>query len=116
MNVARPVAGVRLCGVAEIADPGSRGFVFSAGDDRFAGFVVRTGERVTGWIDSCPHARWPLAWREHDYLTREGDLIVCAGHGALFRPADGLCIAGPCAGRALASWPVEVRDGVVTTV
>ena len=101
--------------MADLADPGSHGFVFTAGEARFAGFVVRRGGAVTGWIDSCPHARWPLAWREHEYLTREGDLILCAGHGALFRPADGLCVAGPGAGRGLSPWPVTVRDGLLVT-
>jgi nitrite reductase/ring-hydroxylating ferredoxin subunit len=27
----------------------------------FAGFVVRKGEGVVGYVDSCPHAGWPLA-------------------------------------------------------
>ncbi len=47
------------------------------------------------------------------YLTREGDLILCAGHAALFRIEDGLCIGGPCGGRRLAPWPVRVAAGEV---
>lgn len=70
---------------------------------------------MAGYLDRCPHAGLPLAWCEHDYLTRERDLIICASHGALFRPEDGLCIAGPCAGRALTPWPVRVEAGLVVT-
>lgn len=115
MNPARPPAGHRLCTLAEIADPGAKGFLFREGEALFLGFVVRRGESVSGYIDRCPHAGFPLALTQNRYLTREGDLILCSTHGALFRPEDGLCVAGPCAGKALASWPVRVEAGAVET-
>ncbi|HEY8573410.1 Rieske (2Fe-2S) protein [Phenylobacterium sp.] len=113
-NPARPPAGVRLCAVAELADPGAKGFRFRQESRLFAGFVVRAGDTVTGYVDSCPHAGWPLAGWEDRYLTRSGEHILCAGHGALFR-LDGLCVAGPCEGERLYPWPVEVRGGAVFT-
>jgi nitrite reductase/ring-hydroxylating ferredoxin subunit len=76
--------------------------------------VVRRGAEVFGYVDSCPHAGWPLAVADR-YLTREKDLLVCSGHGALFRIDDGVCVAGPCDGAALNVWPVTVRDGMVVT-
>lgn len=106
---------MRLCALAEIADPGAKGLVFRAGDALFLGFVVRVGDTVFGYVDRCPHAGFPLANLEGRYLTREGDLILCAAHAALFRRGDGVCIAGPCAGRALSPWPVRVADGMVLT-
>jgi len=87
--------------------------VFRSGDRLFAGFVVRAGARAFGWVDRCPHAAMPLAGFGDRYLTGEGDLILCAAHGALFRRHDGLCIGGPCAGRSLTPWPVRVENGVV---
>lgn len=116
MSAARPAAGTALCRLEALAQTGARGFAFHEDEDRFAGFVVRAGEAVAGYVDSCPHARWPLAWREHDYLTRDGAYILCSGHGALFRLEDGLCIAGPCAGKSLTPWPVRVEGDVVVTV
>lgn len=115
LNPARPPAGVVLCALAEIPEPGARGFTFRAGEALFAGFVVRRGEGVAGFEDRCPHAGMPLALIPHRYLTREGDLILCVSHGALFRPADGVCIGGPCAGRALTPWPVRVEAGELVT-
>jgi len=112
---ARPAAGVVLCRLDEIADPGAKGFHFRVGEAEFAGFVVRRDGQVAGYVDSCPHAGWPLAMNPDRYLTRDGALILCSGHGALFRPADGHCIAGPCAGGALQPWPVEAVDGTVVT-
>ena len=114
-NPARPAAGARLCDLADLADPGSRGFMFRDGDQLFLGFLVRAGEAVRGYEDRCPHAGMPLAMLPDRYLTREGDLIVCTSHGALFRPQDGLCVGGPCAGRRLTPWAVTVDSGVVWT-
>jgi len=76
--------------------------------------VVRKDGGLFGYVDSCPHAGWPLAMMDN-YLTRQKDRLLCAGHGALFRIEDGVSTAGPCAGRALEPWPVVVIDGVICT-
>jgi nitrite reductase/ring-hydroxylating ferredoxin subunit len=112
-NPARPEPGTRICAIADLADPGSRGFIFRRDDKLFLGFVVRAGDIVRGYEDRCPHAGMPLAMAADRYLTREGDLILCASHCALFRLDDGLCVGGPCAGARLGPWPVEVRGGEV---
>ncbi len=104
-----------LCPLDDIADPGAKGFDFRVGLDLFMGFVVRQGDRALGYVDSCPHAGWPLAAAPDRYLTRDGQRLFCGGHGALFRIEDGLCLAGPCANQALKPWPITVIDGVVRT-
>ena len=114
-NPARPGPGVRLCALSDLADPGSRGFRFRQDGKLFAGFVVRTGGQVRGYVDSCPHAGWPLAAWDDRYLRREGDLILCGGHAALFRPLDGHCVVGPCADQRLTPWPVQVVGGQILT-
>lgn len=113
-NPAQPAAGVRLCALSEIADPGARGFRFRAETWLFAGFVVRWGDRAAGYVDRCPHAGWPLAALDDRYLTRSGQHILCSGHGALFA-LDGACVAGPCMGERLYDWPIELRDGELFT-
>jgi nitrite reductase/ring-hydroxylating ferredoxin subunit len=55
----------------------------------------------------------PLSMAPNRYLTREGDLILCSTHGALFRLRDGLCVSGPCAGLSLAPWPLKITEGIV---
>ncbi len=108
-------AGVPLCPVADLADPGARNFVLEIGDRRFHGFVVRSGGQVRGYVDQCPHMGLPLAKALDGYLTPAGDLIACSWHGALFRISDGECVGGPCAGAHLNPWPVAVEEGVVLT-
>lgn len=115
MNPAQPAPDTRLCALADIADPGAKGFFFRAGDQIFLGFVVRRDGVVAGFIDRCPHTGTPLAALPDRYLTREGDLIVCSTHGAMFRPHDGLCLAGPCEGRSLWPWPVIVTGAEIRT-
>ena len=113
-NPARPPAGQRLCALADLADPGSKGFRFRADSRLFAGFVVRKGERVLGYVDNCPHAGWPLGVLDERYLTRTGDHILCSGHGGLFT-LDGEGATTPCMGLHLTPWPVQVKDGEVVT-
>ncbi|WP_426029474.1 Rieske (2Fe-2S) protein [Caulobacter sp. DWP3-1-3b2] len=116
MNPARPTSGAVLCLLDEIASPGARGFRFREGDAVFAGFVVRRGEAVVGYVDSCPHAGWPLAGPSGRFLTRDNDLILCGGHAALFRIDDGAMVAGPCQAVALTAWPVDVQDGQIVAL
>ena len=112
-NPAQPRPGTPLCALADLPDPGARGFMFREGDALFFGFVTRVGGVVAGWVDRCPHAAMPLAVIPDRYLTRDGDLILCASHGALFRPTDGFCVGGPCAGQALTPWPVRIEADAV---
>jgi nitrite reductase/ring-hydroxylating ferredoxin subunit len=107
--------GVPLCLEQTIPDPGARNFVLQIGEAFFHGFVVRKDGAVAGYVDRCPHMGFPLAQALDRYLTADGALIICSFHGALFRPHDGVCIGGPCAGDRLKPWPVEVRDGVIRT-
>jgi nitrite reductase/ring-hydroxylating ferredoxin subunit len=88
-NAAQPAAGVRLCALADIPDPGAKGFLFRDGEQLFLGFVVHRRGRLAGYVDRCPHTGSPLAFLPNRYLTREGDLILCSTHGAMFRPEDG---------------------------
>ena len=113
INPARPAPGTPLCDLSEVAEPGAKGFVFRQGEALFSGYIVRREGQVFGYIDHCPHAGWPLSGGPDRYLTRDGNHILCAGHGALFAPQTGLCTSGPCAGRSLSSWPVEAQDGKV---
>ena len=108
-------AGVTLCALADLSDPGARNFVLEMKAGRFHGFVVRRGGQVTGYVDQCPHMGLPLAQRLDAYLTPDKTLIQCSWHGALFRPDDGLCVGGPCQGQMLQPWPVEIVDGKVRT-
>jgi nitrite reductase/ring-hydroxylating ferredoxin subunit len=75
-----------------------------------AAFVVNVDGQCHAYVNRCAHAGTPLDWWPNEFLSEDGRLLVCATHGALFEPATGRCVGGPCGGGAL--YPLAVRrDG-----
>lgn len=102
-----------VCALADLPDPGARGFSPPAADFADEYFLVRHGEAVCGYRNCCPHAGNRLNWKADAFLTRDRNLILCSHHGALFDPANGQCVAGPCPGRSLERVRLQVEDGEV---
>lgn len=103
----------RLCAEAEITEGQGRGFVFGFGLERQAVFVINWHGALHAYRNTCPHAGTPLDWPENRFFDVSGAYLMCGTHGAVFRPEDGLCIAGPCKGRALAPLALRVEDGAI---
>lgn len=97
-----------LCSLAELDATGAKSFAVGEGDWPLRGFLVRTGSGVAAYVNYCPHAGHPLNFKPDRFLTPNGNLILCASHGALFTRDEGLCIAGPCPGQSLTRIPVEI--------
>jgi nitrite reductase/ring-hydroxylating ferredoxin subunit len=76
-------------------------FTLSRAGERVPCFVLRQGESLYGYVNSCPHTGVALNWQPGQFLDITGELIQCAMHGALFRIEDGVCLRGPCVGRSL---------------
>jgi nitrite reductase/ring-hydroxylating ferredoxin subunit len=102
-----------ICRLDDLDQSDARGFTMGTGDWPLRGFVVRINDHVRGYINSCPHARHPLNFEPHRFLTPDAALILCASHGALFEKLTGYCVAGPCAGQSLRTVPLEVEGGFV---
>ncbi|MFC4729428.1 Rieske (2Fe-2S) protein [Coralloluteibacterium thermophilus] len=75
--------------------------------------LIRVEGQVRAWHNVCPHAGRRLDWAPGRFLVDKAGHLVCAAHGASFRRADGLCVAGPCKGQSLVAVAVEERDGQV---
>ncbi len=108
-------AGVNLGPADLISEDKARNFVLQIGEAYFHGFVVRKDDGYFGYVDRCPHTGLPLAQELDDYLTPQADLISCSWHGALFLIRSGRCVAGPCAGKSLTPWPVQIVGGQIVT-
>lgn len=102
-----------ICAVADLANPGARGFTLGGGEWPLKGFVVRKGEVIRAYVNYCPHAGFPLNWQPDVFLAPGGNMIRCIMHGALFEIDTGDCVAGPCLGDGLQPLPIHVRDGYV---
>jgi len=81
------------------------------GDEREA-VLVRTGDGVRAWLNSCRHFTHVALDKGDGAEMRRGE-ILRTNHGAHFAADTGLCTHGPCEGATLVVVSVAVEDGVV---
>ena len=87
---------------------GGLGLRFEMPGTKQAAFAVRWQGHVHAYVNQCRHQATELDWNAGEFFDESKQFLVCATHGALYRPSDGYCVAGPCAGARLES--VEVRE------
>jgi len=74
--------------------------------------VGRVGGAWRAYDNVCRHRALPLDLGARSPMSDDGRHLLCHQHGALYRPSDGACVAGPCAGERLAAVAVvEQPDG-----
>ena len=106
--------GIPLIPLESLAPDSARGLEVRLGDETLPLILVRHREGVSAFRNRCPHAGTPLDWMPDAFFNLEGTHLQCATHAALFDPVSGACVAGPCAGDGLETFPVEVDEqGVV---
>jgi len=104
----------RIAAVDAIPREGLR-FAYRDGPFDEEGILLQLADgAVRAYKNECRHLPMKLDEREPKEIWDEDRrLLICSSHGARYRPADGLCISGPCEGSHLRRLPIEVRDGVV---
>ena len=109
-------AGIELCRLDEIADPGARGFDLDTADGPLSVIVVRLGPSVYGYVNRCPHQGTPLETFPDKFLSRDGKELICSTHGARFRAEDGYCVRGPCKNARLSPIALVCNGAGVITI
>lgn len=71
--------------------------------------LYRDGEKISAWLNICPHAGRRLDYAPGRFLIDRG-LLICASHGASFELDQGRCVAGPCKGASLRALKVSISD------
>ncbi len=102
-----------LCTLSDLDATGAKEIVLEKDNGRYPVFVVRAAGRIIGYVNSCPHARLPLNWREDVFFDISGTFLFCANHGAHFDPVSGSCLRGPCKGQNLTPYPVRVEGDAI---
>lgn len=101
-----------LCRIDALADGGGMSVELAPG--RPGLLLLRDGERVRAYVNSCPHRGTPLDLVPNRLRDETGRFLVCATHGAHFRIEDGYCVAGPCTGDSLRPAAIAISQGWIT--
>ncbi len=92
---------MKICHKRELETKPVRGFELETAGGPLPVLLLLQHDTPRAYRNSCPHTGIPLDWTPGEFMDITGKLLQCATHGALFRPADGYCIAGPCQGQSL---------------
>lgn len=103
----------KLCSLDDLANLGTKGFEVDTGYGYLELFLVRKGDEVYAYKNSCPHRGVPLEWNEDEFLDDDKEQIICSTHGALFSIETGLCSFGPCINESLTSLSIKIQDGEI---
>lgn len=101
-----------ICESAALQDGGDGvRFIVTLGDENAPAFVIRHEGEPHAYLNRCAHVSVELDWMPGRFFDNEGLYLVCATHGAVYRPESGLCVGGPCNGRSLEPVAIVERDG-----
>lgn len=86
--------------------------------------IERAGQRIPciaiafdgvafAYRNHCPHRGTELDWQPGEVFDESGLYLVCATHGAVFDPATGVCVGGPCHGASLSRIQINVENHLV---
>ncbi|HOY69277.1 MAG TPA: Rieske 2Fe-2S domain-containing protein [Methylotenera sp.] len=78
------------------------------------GFVVRYRGKPYAYVNQCAHVPVELDWYQGGFFTTQKDYLICATHGAHYRPDNGFCVMGPCKGRSLKAIEVTEENEIIT--
>ena len=107
------VHGGAICETGQVRDGQSVKFRFCQGAEKFEAFLVCHEGRYYAWRNQCAHLPLPLDLGDNDFFTLDSRHLICRTHAAVYEPASGECISGPCAGKWLIPVEVEVRGNEV---
>ena len=75
-------------------------------------FAVRYQGLPHAYLNRCTHVAMELDWQPNQVFDDTGRWLLCASHGAVYRPDTGQCVGGPCQG-GLVKITLSEEDGVV---
>jgi len=61
-------------------------------------FAIRYEDRPHAYLNRCTHVPMEMDYQEGQFFDDTGQWLLCATHGAAYRPDTGRCVGGPCRG------------------
>lgn len=102
--------------LSEDLENGGSGIEFNVlkNDEVLPAFVIRFHDVVYAYINRCSHMELKLNFINDDFFDLNKESLICATHGALYKPETGSCLGGPCNGLGLVPISVRELEGRVT--
>lgn len=105
---------VLICDSERLVDGGEGvRFPVAVFGEAATGFAVRFKGLPYAYLNRCAHVPMELDWVQGQFFESSGEFLMCATHGAVYRPETGVCAGGPCRGGKLRPIAVREADGKV---
>lgn len=102
-----PMEGTDICPLIDAKD----GEATCVEVDGFPLVILRRGDRVSAFVNACPHQYLPLNHKSDRLLSADGTKIRCSNHSAGFDVMTGEGVEGLGLGVCLDRTPVRVSMG-----
>ena len=104
---------ITLCASGELAE-GGRAVLFDVvyGGQTCRAFAIRFEGVAHAYLNRCTHVAMELDFQPGRVFDDSGQWLLCATHGAAYRPDSGACAGGPCRG-GLVKIALSESGGVV---
>jgi nitrite reductase/ring-hydroxylating ferredoxin subunit len=76
-------------------------------------FAFKKEDAYYGYLNLCRHWSVGLDYDDNEFFSRNGELLVCKNHGAIYDPKTGACRGGPGGGASLYKVPLVEIEGIV---
>ncbi len=104
---------VRIVAEEDLKEGATHKFTFEKEGIRREGFVLRHEGKVVAYENLCMHLPLSLNYGDNQFFTRDKRHLVCQTHYALYEPATGLCVQGPCEGAKLRRLEISLSEGTI---
>ncbi len=107
-----PFGAVALCEATALVEGGAAHvFELREHGEPVRAFVMRHDGHVVSYVNRCAHVPVEMDWQPGEFLDDTRRWIICSMHGAVYDPANGQCVGGPCHGATLRAVPVSEHKG-----
>ncbi len=86
-------------------------FEITHGTQVLPAFAIRYEGVVYAYLNQCAHVAMEMDWQPGQFFDFDQRFIMCATHAALYEPATGLCVDGPCIGKQLKPVALHLDNG-----
>ena len=76
------------------------------------GFAIRFEGQPYAYLNQCAHVPMEMDYQPNRFFDSTGQWLMCATHGAIYRPQTGECRGGPCRG-GLIKIALTEQNGIV---